>query len=174
MRPGDDASCLNLNRAQQPTLLGVDPAELARREAFTFQALGKDVDAAAPWKALEQELPDGAIPGVADYNSMMWAMRKKIGDTVDYVDQNGKPVAIRLVGAVANSILQGHVIIAKQAFTRIYPYEDGHRVFLVDAPQKGRAKAADALTRALSDSGLELIPTDVRLNRFNAVQNTYL
>jgi hypothetical protein len=33
VREGDDASCLNLNRAQRPRLLGVDPRELARRQA---------------------------------------------------------------------------------------------------------------------------------------------
>jgi hypothetical protein len=34
VREGDDASCLNLNRALQPRLLGVKPAELARLGAF--------------------------------------------------------------------------------------------------------------------------------------------
>jgi hypothetical protein len=38
LREGDEASCLNLNRAQTPRLLGVDPNELARRGAFTVRA----------------------------------------------------------------------------------------------------------------------------------------
>jgi len=33
---GDDASCLNLNRAQMPQLLGVQPNELQKRGSFTF------------------------------------------------------------------------------------------------------------------------------------------
>ena len=33
---GDDASCLNLNRAQTPRLLGIKPEELQARNAFTF------------------------------------------------------------------------------------------------------------------------------------------
>jgi hypothetical protein len=33
---GEDASCLNLNRAQRPRLMGVDPTPLADRRAFTF------------------------------------------------------------------------------------------------------------------------------------------
>src|SRR5207247_4527523 len=36
VREGDEASCLNLNRAQRPRLLGVQPELLADREAFTF------------------------------------------------------------------------------------------------------------------------------------------
>src|SRR5690606_32598631 len=39
---GDDASCLNLNRAQQPRVLGVNPQLLAGRDAFTFARTLKD------------------------------------------------------------------------------------------------------------------------------------
>jgi putative ABC transport system permease protein len=37
---GDDASCLNLNRAQTPRLLGVNPQELARPEGVHLHAIG--------------------------------------------------------------------------------------------------------------------------------------
>ncbi|MCW5558625.1 MAG: ABC transporter permease, partial [Verrucomicrobiae bacterium] len=43
VRDGDDASCLNLNRAQNPRLLGVAPESLAARGAFTFTSLAKGV-----------------------------------------------------------------------------------------------------------------------------------
>ncbi len=36
MREGDETSCLNLHRPQNPRVFGVDAAELARRGAFTF------------------------------------------------------------------------------------------------------------------------------------------
>jgi heme/copper-type cytochrome/quinol oxidase subunit 3 len=39
---GDDASCLNLNRAQRPVLVGVNAGLLAARQAFVFAA-GKEV-----------------------------------------------------------------------------------------------------------------------------------
>ena len=35
-------------------------------------------------------------------------MGKKVGDTIDYVDEPGQPFKVRIVGAVANSILQGN------------------------------------------------------------------
>jgi hypothetical protein len=38
---GDDASCLNLNRAQTPRLLGIRPEELQARNAFTFWSVRK-------------------------------------------------------------------------------------------------------------------------------------
>jgi ABC-type lipoprotein release transport system permease subunit len=36
---GDDASCLNLNRAQRPRLLGVNPEQLQQRGAFSFREI---------------------------------------------------------------------------------------------------------------------------------------
>ena len=36
VRPGEDASCLNLNRAQRPRLLGLSPDLLTFRGAFSF------------------------------------------------------------------------------------------------------------------------------------------
>ena len=42
VRAGDEASCLNLNRAQKPRLLGVKPELLAGR--FTFASVAKGLD----------------------------------------------------------------------------------------------------------------------------------
>ncbi|HDS83712.1 MAG TPA: ABC transporter permease, partial [Phycisphaerales bacterium] len=55
-RRGDDASCLNLNRAQNPTLLGVDPDEFAQRGAFSFRSA--EPSEASPWTLLTQTLDD--------------------------------------------------------------------------------------------------------------------
>ncbi len=54
VRDGDDASCLNLNRAQTPRLLGVKAEQLEERKAFTFTALADGSDAARPWMLLEK------------------------------------------------------------------------------------------------------------------------
>jgi ABC-type lipoprotein release transport system permease subunit len=169
VRDGDDASCLNLNRAQTPRLLGVPPEELQKRKAFTFI---DPSDAAQPWRLLEK--PGEDIPAVADEATITWALHKKIGDTVTYTDERGQQFRVRLAGAVANSILQGSLLIAEPAFTRHFPGEAGHRMFLIDAPPREAAGVAAALSRALRDRGLELTPAAERLNAFNAVQNTYL
>src|SRR5690606_4981650 len=58
VREGDDASCLNLNRAQQPRLLGVAPDLLRERGAFRFTRLHESVasQGATGWDALDVEL----------------------------------------------------------------------------------------------------------------------
>jgi ABC-type antimicrobial peptide transport system permease subunit len=176
VRDGDDASCLNLNRALTPRLLGVKPELLDARHAFTFTALADKALAQRPWTALQHRDPSRAneIPAIGDEASIEWALGKKIGDTVDYTDEHGNPFTVRIVGAVANSILQGSLIIDETEFVKRFPGESGYRMFLVDAPPKDRAAVGEMLTRALQDRGLELTPAAERLNAFNAVQNTYL
>src|SRR5581483_1525283 len=107
-------------------------------------------------------------------NSILWSLGKKIGDAVDYVDAEGRPFKLRLVGALANSILQGNLIIDESEFVRRFPDVSGYRLFLVDTPSDKASEVSATLTKALQDAGLELTRTTDRLNAFNAVQNTYL
>ncbi|GAF90503.1 unnamed protein product, partial [marine sediment metagenome] len=55
-RDGDDASCLNLNRAQRPQLLGVPVEELRSRGAFTFARTDPAIDSEHPWGLLDTQL----------------------------------------------------------------------------------------------------------------------
>lgn len=178
VKQGDEASCLNLNAAQKPRLCGVSPWRLRGR--FTFSKSLSLMTKTDPWGALgrthpsEAVLENGEIPAIGDANSIQWAMHKKVGDTIDYVDERGRPFKVRIVGAVANSILQGQLIIDEAEFLKRFPGESGYRMFLIDAPSNAVAQVSATLSRALQDVGLELTPTAVRLNQFNAVQNTYL
>jgi len=174
VREGDDTSCLNLNRAQKPRLLGVRPEMLAEREAFSFTKAGQT------WMLLKNDqrlltpAATNEIPAIGDAASIQWALGKKVGDTLDYTDERGQTFKLRLVGAVANSILQGSLIIDEAEFVKRFPSEAGYRTFLIDAPSNRVAQVSAALSRGLQDVGLELTPASRRLEQFNAVQNTYL
>ncbi len=179
VREGDDASCLNLNRAQKPRLLGVNPDLLQGR--FTFSAVTKGADIAAGWSLLDRPETksnssnlSNEIPAIGDANSLEWALGKKIGDTLDYTDERGEVFKVRLVGAIANSILQGSLLIDEGEFVRRFPNESGYRMFLVDAPSNSVSEVSATLSRALQDVGLESVPAVKRMNELNAVQNTYL
>jgi ABC-type lipoprotein release transport system permease subunit len=172
---GDDVSCLNLNRPQTPRLLGVDPNEFQNRGAFTFSKIIDPGFAQKAWLLLTNfNTNANEIPAVGDETSLEWILHKQIGDTIDYTDDHGRPFKIRIVGALANSALQGNLIIDSAAFTRVFPGDSGWRMFLIDAPAEETTNVSVALTRALRDRGLELMPTADRLNAYNAVQNTYL
>lgn len=177
LRDGDEASCLNLNRAQTPRLLGVDPEALRRRKAFSFTRQKPGSDLQNPWSLLEGKEPDGAIPAVGDTNTVVWSLGKALGDTVDYVDDRGGHFRLRIVGVLANSILQGGLILSEENFLRLFPAQSGYQVFLVDAPMGTAAQRraiGPALGRALEDVGLTLSPAAERLADFNTVENTYL
>ena len=173
VRDGDDASCLNLNRAQKPRLLGVRPELLDQRSAFTFAKVLKGAPTEHPWLLLQRGADD-AVPAIGDQASIQWALGKKVGDTLEYTDDRGQSFKIRLVASVANSMLQGNLLIAEDEFMARFPDETGYRMFLIDAPSNRVEIVSTTLARALQDVGLELTPTVRRLAAFNAVQNTYL
>lgn len=181
VRAGDEASCLNLNRAQKPRLLGAKSEMLAGRFAFAKLVDGEMQQ--QPWAVLKpgkfypkygKPLAADEVAAIGDANSIQWAMHKKVGDTIDYVDERGQPFKVRIVGAVANSILQGQLIIDEAEFVKHFPGESGYRMFLIDVPSNAVSQVSATLSRAMQNVGLELTPTATRLNQFNAVQNTYL
>ncbi|OHB59135.1 MAG: hypothetical protein A2173_10715 [Planctomycetes bacterium RBG_13_44_8b] len=174
VRDGDDASCLNLNRAQKPRLLGVRPSELQTRDAFKFTKIIEGADLKDDWNLLNMDCGTDVVPAIGDYPTITWALGKSIGDELEYIDQNGRTFRIRLVGMLASSILQGNLIIAEDEFIKRFPSEDGYRMFLVDAPVDMTEAVAKKLTFALRDFGIELTPAKNRLAAFGAVENTYL
>lgn len=143
VREGDDASCLNLNRAQQPRLLGVDPQKLASREAFTFVKAAEATD--KPWLLLDKRLGEGVVPAIGDEATVTWGLGKSVGDDVEYTDGHGRTRTLRIVGVIANSILQGSLLIAEDQFIRLFPADEGYRAFLVEAPGAYLADVADEL-----------------------------
>lgn len=167
---GDEASCLNLNRAQKPRLLGVRPEMLKGR--FHISETARHAPRAG-WNLLEDRESE-AIPAIGDANSIQWALGKKVGDTLDYLDERGRPFKLRIVAAVANSILQGSLIMDENAFVEKFPSQSGYRQFLIDAPAAEAKQTARDLSRAWQDSGVEIVSAEDRLNAFNSVQNTYL
>jgi ABC-type antimicrobial peptide transport system permease subunit len=173
VREGDNASCLNLNRAQQPRLLGVDPQLLTQRDAFAF-ARTLTEDAENPWQLLNWGEPDNAVPGIADNETLMWAIYKSLGDTVTYKADSGEPFRVRFVAATTSSVLQGVVLISEDNFVEKYPSIEGYRVFLIDAPDGKTEQVIDELERGLADKGFQAMRTTERLGAFLKVVNTYL
>ncbi|MDA1086753.1 MAG: FtsX-like permease family protein [Verrucomicrobia bacterium] len=178
VRDGDDASCFNLNRAQSPRLLGLDPAAMMDRGAFMSGA----EKGGAPWSLLDRDYPEGVIPGlVGDANTAMWNLGKKVGprkgDEIVYKDERGDLFRVKLVGVLPMplSILQGTILISRADFSERYPSEAGYRMFLIDLPEGTDPVAAQrVLARRLDRVGLDVTSTLSRLEDFHAVEATYL
>jgi ABC-type antimicrobial peptide transport system permease subunit len=177
LRPGDDASCLNLYRPSQPRILA--PADDFRREGrFSF---GSTLDAAGetkanPWLLLDKEFEDGAVPFVADANSAAYVLHVGVGE--DFLLERGgglAPLRLRLVATLADSIFQSELIVSERSFLRHFPEQEGYRVFLIDLPEGREARrVAAVLEERLSDFGFDAASTSERLAGFHRVENTYL
>jgi hypothetical protein len=174
LRDGEEASCLNLNRARTPRLLGVSPELLQQRGAFSFARVAPGLPKDHPWLLLHRQPGDRAVPAIGDQASILWALGKQVGDVIAYTDEHGRTFELRLVAALANSILQGNLLISEDEFAARFPSTAGYRLFLIDAPAESAEQVSTTLVRAFRDLGLELGPAVGRLAAFNAVQNTYL
>lgn len=169
--PGDDASCLNLYRPQQPRVLGV-PKELIERGGFTFQKAARPL--ANPWALLEEDLGPGVVPAIADANSAQWILKKGLGDDLTVVDEQGRELRLRLVGLLAKSLFQSEILISEGAFERHFPSRGGYRAFLIEAPAGRAVAVGEALEAALPRFGFDAVTTAARLEAFHAVESTYM
>lgn len=154
LRPGDDASCLNLYRPRNPRILAVPPG-------FTRRG--------GEWQALDAQPEGGAVPAVADATSLAYALHLKIGDELAAAGHR-----FRIAGALRDSLFQSEILIAERHFVRLFPDEPGYRFFLIETAPERAGEVAGALERELSDYGLDVLPTAERLAAYHRVENTYL
>lgn len=172
-REGEEASCLNLNKAQTPSVLGVD-AQFLKDSSFRLSLWGGMASHPPTWEILNATLEDGAIPAIADQSSALWALKKGLGDDVEINDAHGAKVKLRLVAFVSGTILQGHLIIAEKPFLQLFPDTAGTRFYLVETTNNSPDDIAGMLQRQLQNRGLALHPSVERLAQLQSVQNTYL
>jgi ABC-type antimicrobial peptide transport system permease subunit len=146
LRPGDDASCLNLYQPRNPRILA--PVAGFRH-----------------WPKLEAKPVDGAIPAIVDANSMTYALHLKLGEVFEL-----NAVRFRIVEALQDSIFQSEILVSEENFLRLYPAVEGFRFFLLKAP----SSAVPVLEEALSAYGFDIQTVASRLAGFHRVENTYL
>ena len=155
LRPGEDASCLNLYQAKDPRVL----AEVEREN---------------PWQLLHRTFEDGAIPAIADATSLTYALHLKVGDDFVLNRDTDNPIRLRIVAALSDSIFQRELVVSEEQFDRFFPQYDGYRFFLIDAPLERTDEVVAALEGRLADYGFDVVSTAERLAGFHRVENTYL
>jgi ABC-type lipoprotein release transport system permease subunit len=172
VQPGDDASCLNLYQPLQPRILGVPPSLIARGG---FQFAASEADASNPWQLLQQPRGDGAIPAIGEANTVKWILKSGLGQEVIIKDGRGQPVRLRIVAMLEDSVFQSELLIAEDAFLKLFPRQEGFRFVLVQAPPPPAGNLTrQAVETALADYGFALTPSAERLQSYLDVENTYL
>ncbi|HML72896.1 MAG TPA: hypothetical protein PKB02_00240 [Anaerohalosphaeraceae bacterium] len=166
------ASCLNLARTQQPIVWGVIPEQLAGR--FHFKSVEGAPADGNPFDLLNQDLGPDVVPAIGDYATVYWSLHKRLGDQVDYLDQDGRLFHLHIVGLLDNSSLQGGLLISEKQFLRRFRSQAGWNVLLVETSAEHMEAVAQGLTRMYESYGLEAVPTAQRLALFHEVENTYI
>ena len=175
LRPGDDASCLNLYRPQNPRILAASRAFIkSGRFSFQKSLASTPEEKENPWLLLETEQADGAIPAIADFNSMEYVLHLKLGDEFLFERETDRPVRMRMVGALADSVFQRELLISEKHFLRLFPHQQGSRFFLLDMPSHQVESLTGVLEEGLTDYGFDVVPTEGLLAAFHRVENTYI
>ena len=175
VRPGEDASCLNLYQAKDPRVLAPTEA-FVQTGRFAFGASMAETQAESdnPWLLLDRTFDDGAIPAIADTTSLTYALHLSVGDDFVLNRDTDRPIRLRIVAALSDSIFQRELLIAERHFERVFPDYDGYRFFLIDAAPERQAEVAAALEDRMADFGFDVVSAGDRLAAFHRVENTYL
>lgn len=175
VRPGDDTSCLNLYQPRNPKIVA-PPASFIRDNRFTFQSslANTNDEQANPWLLLDREFANGVVPVIGDANSLTYVLHLKVGDEL-VIDHATGPLRLLIVGALSDSIFQSELLMSEKNFLRLFPAQEGYRMFLLDVPDKQQtSQVSTILEDRLSDFGFDVVLTDERLANFHRVENTYL
>jgi len=178
---GDDASCLNLYQAEQPRVLGLPEALIARGGFAWSQSRAPSADERQnPWLLLDQPVPDAAagppvVPVILDEATALYSLHLGgVGSRYEFTDGRGEPLQTEVVGLLAGSVLQGSLLMNERNFLRHFPDAAGYRFFLIDTPADDAARVQAVLEKTMGDFGFDAEPVAERLAEYYAVQNTYL
>lgn len=165
---GDDASCFNLNSVARPRLLATDTATLEQRGSFTIKSTAPGIEPS--WKSLRE---GDALRAFIDETTLMWVLKKKPGDRIDYTDEQGNTFPLEIAGTLTGSVFQGSFIVDEQRYLERFPSTGGYQLFLADTSHD-LTETRKILQRALTDLGATVTTTSERLAAFDSVENTYI
>jgi putative ABC transport system permease protein len=175
VRPGDDASCLNLYQPRNPRILGASQDFIkGRRFAFKESLAQTGEEKENAWLLLNHKFADGAIPVIADANSMTYVLHRQLGDEVVISGSDGNPLRLRLVATLSDSIFQSELLMSDENFLRLFPDNGGYGFYLLEVSPEASSATAGALEEQLADFGFDVTSTSERLASYHRVENTYL
>lgn len=172
---GDNVNCFNLNTTAQPQLLAVDASKLAVRKSFHLKLASTTASGLTALTQKSSSAASAAIPALVDETTLLWALKRKVGDVLSYTDENGRPFDVQIVGTMPDSLFQGYLVIDERRFLERFPSHAGYSVFLVDAKNPAAAESLrPRLDAAIRDVGGRVALTREVLAAFHQIENTYI
>jgi hypothetical protein len=176
LRPGDEASCLTLYRPANPRIIAPEARFLDQPPRFSFSSslASTDEERANPWRLLSRKFDDGAVAAIADQTTLTYSLHIGVGDDFVLAPDSPSPTRLRIVASLADSMLQSELVIGEDAFVRLFPRNEGYRVWLIDTPASEAPAVTAHLEDRLSDFGLDVADSALRWSSYHQVENTYL
>jgi ABC-type antimicrobial peptide transport system permease subunit len=207
-QPGEDASCNNLYQSTNPQILGLpqtflDSSNSAIADpqiqsfAWASSLASSETEKQNPWLLLRSDsvhtgTAEDPIPTVIDKNTANYSLKiYTLNSTFKVQYERGETLHFRVVGFLANTILQGSLLVSERDFVTAFPSVGGYQYFLIrevagqNAPVDSRVDQTRSVTSSkpeellllearLSDYGFEARSARQILVNFLKVQNTYL
>jgi hypothetical protein len=173
LSPGEDASCLNLNRAQRPSLVGIPSEQFAADQRFSFASMLNDT-LESPWQQLNQDLGPGKVPVIGDQNVLLYSLGKNIGDHLEMIDESGKKLELVVVGGIKNSIFQSSLLMDESQLLKYFPSVSGFKNVLVECSGELVERLKNELNEGMELLGADVISTQDKMMSYNRVQNSYI
>lgn len=148
----DEASCLNLNKVETPTVLC--PINYSAEDSLH-----------TPWISSHTGL-------LVDSESLIWSLMKSVGDTLYYDTSRGKATPLIIADTYPTGIFHGNAIVSERTFRELWSEESGVEVLLMRSSDP--EQATEILSIALAEYGLNIQTTEERLKMFFEVTDTYL
>jgi ABC-type antimicrobial peptide transport system permease subunit len=173
VKPGDEASCLNLYQAKQPRMLGAGKNFIDRGG---FAWANAPAGMRNPWDVLNETASGNTTNTVLDQTTANYSLNKWKGleDTIVVTDARDHKLTLAVAGLLQDSVFQGDLLVGETALRRLDPDVAGYRYFLIDAPADKVTEVQQSLQRLLGDYGFRSETTAERLSMLASVENTYL
>lgn len=157
--------------------IGDEALQNESKIADDTKPIGLENRTPSPWQVLFDDRQatgqeSSPIPVVIDQNTAMWSLglTRGVGQMASFEFENST-VYFRVAGLLANSTLQGRLMISEPHFNLLFPDISGYQSFLI------RTDGDDVdqiLESRLNDLGMDVRDSRIVLSELLAVQNTYL
>ena len=179
----DEASCLNLNQVSTPTVLGCEEwmvdsgwwiENTPNADSNNKSNLHPQSTIHHPQSTIHHPQSTIHHPPVLyiDEESLIWSLKKSGGDTLYYQNDRGETVPVVIAGSYPTGIFHGNAIMSADDFRRLWPKESGVEVLLMKSSRPD--EAAEILSTALNEYGLNVQTVGERIQMFFEVTETYL
>ena len=103
-----------------------------------------------------------------DEESLIWSLKKSVGDTLYYQNDRGETVPVVIAGTYPTGIFHGNAIMSADDFRRLWPKESGVEVLLMKSSRPD--EAAEMLSTAMNEYGLNIQTVGERIRMFFEVR----